>query len=1285
MNAAARAQREGQHDKAQDLLWEAVKLAEESRTPNLMIEALQRLEAIILHTGDEARVLNFYREWLSYQPENTYALHQLAKQYARSGECSATAREIYRRALRYYPDDLAVLTALGDCLIEAGDESPEAIAVIEKAVEVDKLWLKGVRTLLNFYRSTGQLKRELEMLRRLYILNALSREEVERLARLLAIEGHTDTDSFAVYVQALKDNPGLAEPVRLLAQSIIPMKSVPKERYELLQNAYNHGVAEDVVEHALVKGALRLGIHSRAIIEMSERVASRQDDPEILEFAAINLPALRSITRDAQKIYLRYLQKNTKNKEWLRSVAEVFIHADLYNDLAVEVIKRAAALGVSIAPEGLKKTAVILAEKNDRSQEALAIYQEAYRLGVRNEALSQILMDYLLKKEDAPATLLETVLEDVFTNAKENALRLKAGQEILKRYIRKGEIVPFADEVLAFLHEQDKLENPHVDEWKMLAHKYLRDRRSDAPAIAAFRSYLKMNPQDAQTRSALLPVLLQNPSDPFSREQLRRYYRDGGKDPEVIEALLLQEAGSESPEADLLFPLVVDAIPLKISTIKSLPPAILVGAAEYAIQRGRFPEALECLEQVKKSRMSDDAEYLLTKALILNRFPEKGIQQAESIKKGRPGLNYWKGVACLHLGEYDQAESYLKKAAKESRSERYAMIRLADLFFQKGDLAHARDLYQAAASQPETAGYALVQLGVIALQFGELSRARDAFTEAIQAGESQAAKGLAMVDFLNALHWFKNDEWGRGAEMAANALKNDHFNKGLWRFAVESAFRAGVRAFAEERYETAIKFLSLALDLNYRLAEARFFLALAYHHLRNLDLSIRHFEEVLRTEYGRKARSRYYAALAMFDAGRLACIPYFLELARGDAPEYKEKALKAVALSVLSLDLPEDLDIGDGIFTSFVQANFPKWVLPSFLLKLRRYNEAVELMLSLLNGNPDDPHFLYFLGLAHILNGDIAKGVSFWHRILDFPPEMVGDPAVQTHVYSRLGYYLLCESHADRARQAFQKMQNQERPIPNLSSFLTECFKEEGYQEAKRGRLREALAKWEHAFRINPHDIQLLHNIALTKTVVGEIEEAEKLWRRLLDAWRSRVAQGENTDTYEVWMSEVNNFLEALKWRGKGTVLQQVAAEEYIAFVKRASQFYWILGLEKGATPEDIERKYFRLIKTYGPERHAEEFILIEESYQHLSQPQHRERTLVYTFWGADLNAIQKRLEDYGIHIPDYLFWESGWLPFDQPFKLSVEKMEEEFHRLPSRSEVYKEFLISVTLKDWGV
>ncbi len=64
--------------------------------------------------------------------------------------------------------------------------------------------------------------------------------------------------------------------------------------------------------------------------------------------------------------------------------------------------------------------------------------------------------------------------------------------------------------------------------------------------------------------------------------------------------------------------------------------------------------------------------------------------------------------------------------------------------------------------------------------------------------------------------------------------------------------------------------------------------------------------------------------------------------------------------------------------------------------------------------------------------------------------------------------------------------------------------------------------------------------------------------------------------------------------------LTKVRAEDAIDYYQKANQFYWILGLDKMATHAQIEHEYFRLIKIFNPERHADDFMLVEEAYTNL-------------------------------------------------------------------------------------
>jgi hypothetical protein len=79
-------------------------------------------------------------------------------------------------------------------------------------------------------------------------------------------------------------------------------------------------------------------------------------------------------------------------------------------------------------------------------------------------------------------------------------------------------------------------------------------------------------------------------------------------------------------------------------------------------------------------------------------------------------------------------------------------------------------------------------------------------------------------------------------------------------------------------------------------------------------------------------------------------------------------------------------------------------------------------------------------------------------------------------------------------------------------------------------------------------------------------------------------------------------------------------AEDAIDFYQKANQFYWILSLDKFAQAQQIEREYFRLIKIFNPERHADDFMLVEEAYTNLYKENER-RSMIDLFAYNPLNV----------------------------------------------------------------
>jgi len=57
---------------------------------------------------------------------------------------------------------------------------------------------------------------------------------------------------------------------------------------------------------------------------------------------------------------------------------------------------------------------------------------------------------------------------------------------------------------------------------------------------------------------------------------------------------------------------------------------------------------------------------------------------------------------------------------------------------------------------------------------------------------------------------------------------------------------------------------------------------------------------------------------------------------------------------------------------------------------------------------------------------------------------------------------------------------------------------------------------------------------------------------------------------------------------------------------------YQVLHLERGATPEEVKRAYFTLVRQSPPETHPEEFKRIRAAYDRLRTPEKRRETELF-------------------------------------------------------------------------
>lgn len=86
-----------------------------------------------------------------------------------------------------------------------------------------------------------------------------------------------------------------------------------------------------------------------------------------------------------------------------------------------------------------------------------------------------------------------------------------------------------------------------------------------------------------------------------------------------------------------------------------------------------------------------------------------------------------------------------------------------------------------------------------------------------------------------------------------------------------------------------------------------------------------------------------------------------------------------------------------------------------------------------------------------------------------------------------------------------------------------------------------------------------------------------------------------------------------------------------------SSDPYAVLGLVRGASPREIKRAYFALVREYPPEEHADTFKIIRAAYEQLRTAEAKDETDLFLFQPPAPWEARKRKPqlDLGVHTED--------------------------------------------------
>jgi tetratricopeptide (TPR) repeat protein len=232
--------------------------------------------------------------------------------------------------------------------------------------------------------------------------------------------------------------------------------------------------------------------------------------------------------------------------------------------------------------------------------------------------------------------------------------------------------------------------------------------------------------------------------------------------------------------------------------------------------------------------------------------------------------------------------------------------------------------------------------------------------------------------------------------------------------------------------------------------------------------------------------------------------------------------------------------------------------------------------------------------------------------------------------FTEIGLAFLNAGYAPEAMQTWDELRQLDEANADLPVLYAATLDLNAYQLARKDQNKLALEEWRKALGYDPDNPHVVQNAAISNLLLDDYDKATGhfmhltgLWTQMYRAEPRRYAHLERAVTQ---LEKAMNTLALTKGRAEFD-LTKVRAEDVIHYYQKANQFYWILSLDKSATQQQIEVEYFRLIKIFNPERHADDFMLVEESYTNLfANPKRRELIDLFVFNPVDVDFVRSRL-----------------------------------------------------------
>jgi len=1160
-----------------------------------------------------------------------------------------------------------ILTRRGDQM--AGAE----LEFVTEAAKAFPLWKDGLSVLADMYLKDGRRDNEaLTVYRNAYPNRKADRRLREVLLESLIANEQHDEFAASVYRDAVETSSS-PQALRLLAEYYIEKgEFVPQTIYYIQRALETSKLSPEALKKVAEIALVAQGVSFDRLALCTAVYRQGFSDRNLLAFMAEQLAQANRFDAEAIEIMTRAFELRMVSKRAILILTEHCLANDREDDFALRVYESY----LSTWPDRPQRRIYYILAHHYASltrvdEQAQKIYEEAL---VENQTDTEIIT--ILARAYHASARRDDAAEQVYRHAfplAGGAVKVELATILAEMKLASGD---FNEDTLQYLTVMGRPESgPLKDRYdEALTNCFLATGRRGEQAQQAYFALFERteySPDLSMRLVALLAeIIRERPAPPVPDSLEMRVYRrlfemqKFSTDPEISFVLLDEALSALKPQVNLLNLAVrcfeADMARFVEALKKHHREKLLAEVGGFFIEHYNFQQAALAFEASYEIAPSEEINYQLTKLHLLEERPTHALEHLALVTSPQYVTKriYWEAAAYQQMGQPEHAAELLAKIVADGEVPEFLLKLRQGLNLELSNSLEASlkiyDELAGAREYPQFERWVQLERGIVLMKLKRWEQARNHLEEVLRHNPNGRAEQLflSLALFFLAREFMHSDSIDLALPLFTRAVEVNRNHRLLRQVIVEVLSLFGERAFFDGKLDRAARILEVAHRILPKRAETKTYLAYTYHRLQDYAKAIIYYRDISWSdENPRLELSQAYAYIAHRQPEKAWKV--YLDLTRrGNLPLDNFPRLVACFLA--------DAEATGG--KSWKKVEFPEGVdgllLGALLIHDGQYERAAEALEQLVKDEPANLQMRWYVGRAYAQMGKRDMAVHNWRNLLALCLTAEASPETKIRQLSEIGLAFLGAGYAHEAMQTWEELRKLDDKNPDLPVLYAATLDLNAYQLARKDQHKLAREEWKKALSYTPDNTTILQNFGICCLLLDDYEEATRQFQRLSQLWAGMMRKDPRTygiySKYIGALERAMNTLALTKGRPEFD-LTKVRAEDAIDYYQKANQFYWILSLDKRATQLQIEHEYFRLIKIFNPERHADDFMLVEESYTNLfKDPERRAIIDLFVFNPLDISTVRQKLS----HLP-----KTGEVSFEQ-LRLPVSLPPPDFQQL---------------------